>query len=139
VFPVRYVLLFIYYLDAKKENCKGEEHNELPRDPLGGRSSLSSPHQSSDTQLHCVKTNITCNHRHGRHMEKACGPPCSSICHNRKFRKQVCQYRLLVRLPLKVATVVQQIMTELSESVSEKGKIMVITKMVLNLMQQNGC
>jgi hypothetical protein len=31
----------------QKENCKGEEHNELPRDPLGGCSSLSSPHQSS--------------------------------------------------------------------------------------------
>jgi hypothetical protein len=33
---------------------------------------------------------------------------------------------------LKVATVVQQIMTELNEAVSEIGKIMVITKMVLN-------
>jgi hypothetical protein len=39
---------------------------------------------------------------------------------------------------LKVATVVQQIMTELSEAVSEKDKIMVITKLVLNLMKQNG-
>jgi hypothetical protein len=33
---------------------------------------------------------------------------------------------------------VQQIITELSEAVSEKGKIMVITEMVLNLMKQNG-
>jgi hypothetical protein len=40
---------------------------------------------------------------------------------------------------LKIATVVQQIITELSEAVSEKDKIMVITKMVLNLMKQNGC
>jgi hypothetical protein len=40
---------------------------------------------------------------------------------------------------LKVAIVVQQIVIELSESVSEKDKIMVITKMVLNLMKQNGC
>jgi hypothetical protein len=40
---------------------------------------------------------------------------------------------------LKAATVVQQIMTDLSEAVSEKNKIMVITKMVLNLMKQNGC
>jgi hypothetical protein len=38
-----------------------------------------------------------------------------------------------------MATVVHQIMTELSEAVSEKDRIMVITKMVLNLMQQNGC
>jgi hypothetical protein len=37
---------------------------------------------------------------------------------------------------LKVVTVVQQIMTELSEAVSEKDKIMVITKIVLNLMKQ---
>jgi hypothetical protein len=35
---------------------------------------------------------------------------------------------------LKVATVAQQIMRELNEAVSEEEKIMVITKMVLNLM-----
>jgi hypothetical protein len=40
---------------------------------------------------------------------------------------------------LKIATVVHQIMTELSEATSEKDKITVITKMVLNLMKQNGC
>jgi hypothetical protein len=34
---------------------------------------------------------------------------------------------------------VQQIITEHSEAVSEKDKIMVITKMVLNLMKQDGC
>jgi hypothetical protein len=36
-------------------------------------------------------------------------------------------------------TVLQQIMTELSEAVSERDKIMVTTKMVLNLMKQNDC
>jgi hypothetical protein len=40
---------------------------------------------------------------------------------------------------LQVATLVQQIMRELSEAVSEKDKIMVIIKMALNLMKQNGC
>jgi hypothetical protein len=40
---------------------------------------------------------------------------------------------------LKVATVVQQIMTELSEAVSEKDKIMVITKTLFNIMEQNDC
>jgi hypothetical protein len=39
----------------QKGNYKGEKHNELPRDPLGGRSSLSSPHQSSPMQLHCIR------------------------------------------------------------------------------------
>jgi hypothetical protein len=39
----------------------------------------------------------------------------------------------------KIATVVQQIMTELSEAVSEKDKLMINTKMVLNVMKQNGC
>jgi hypothetical protein len=39
---------------------------------------------------------------------------------------------------LKISTVVQQIMTELSEAVSG-DKIAVITKMVLNLIKQNGC
>jgi hypothetical protein len=33
---------------------------------------------------------------------------------------------------------VQQAMTELSEAVSEESKIMIITKMALNLMKQNG-
>jgi hypothetical protein len=40
---------------------------------------------------------------------------------------------------LKVANIVQQIMTQLSEGASEKDKLMVITRMVLNLMIQNGC
>jgi hypothetical protein len=44
-------------------HAKGEEHNELPRDSLGGRSSLSSHHHSSPTQLHYVKTNNTSNHK----------------------------------------------------------------------------
>jgi hypothetical protein len=64
--------------------------HQLLRNPLGGRSSLSSPHHSSPTQLHCVKTRNTSNHRHRRHMGKTCGLPCSSIYHYRKFRKQVC-------------------------------------------------
>jgi hypothetical protein len=54
----------------RKENCKGEEHNELPRNPLGGRSSLSSPHRSSPTQLHCVKTVNTSNQWHRRQRGK---------------------------------------------------------------------
>jgi hypothetical protein len=33
---------------------------------------------------------------------------------------------------------VQQIITELSEAVREKDKIMVITEMVLNVMKQKG-
>jgi hypothetical protein len=39
----------------------------------------------------------------------------------------------------KVATAVHQIMTNLSEAVSEEDKIKVIRKMVLKLMKQNGC
>jgi hypothetical protein len=38
----------------------------------------------------------------------------------------------------KVATVVQQIMTELNGAVFEESKIVAITKIVLNLMKQNG-
>jgi hypothetical protein len=40
---------------------------------------------------------------------------------------------------LKTTNVVQQIFTELSEAVTEKYKIMVITKIVLNIIKQNGC
>jgi hypothetical protein len=39
---------------------------------------------------------------------------------------------------LRVVTVVQQIMTEFNGSVSEEQKIVAITKIVLNLMKQNG-
>jgi hypothetical protein len=37
-----------------------------------------------------------------------------------------------------VATVVHQIMTKLIKAVSEEDRVIVITKLVLNLMQQNG-
>jgi hypothetical protein len=123
-----------------KGELQREEHKEFPRNPLGGRSSLSSPHQGSPTQLHCFKTRNIRNHRHRRHIGKACGHPCSSICHNRKFGEEASQYRLTFWLTdtLKIATTVQQIVTELSEAVSEKDKIMIITKMALNLMKQNG-
>jgi hypothetical protein len=40
---------------------------------------------------------------------------------------------------LKVATVVLQIMKDLSESVPEEGKIMIATMKVLDLMELNGC
>jgi hypothetical protein len=40
----------------QKENCNGEEHNKLIRNPLGGRSSLCSLHHSSPMQLHYIKT-----------------------------------------------------------------------------------
>jgi hypothetical protein len=39
---------------------------------------------------------------------------------------------------LRVVTVVQQIMTEFNGAVSEEDKIVAITKIVLNLMNQNG-
>jgi uncharacterized protein YggL (DUF469 family) len=40
---------------------------------------------------------------------------------------------------LQVATVVRQIMKELSEAVSEEDKLMIVTMVVLDLMQWNGC
>jgi hypothetical protein len=39
---------------------------------------------------------------------------------------------------IRVVTVAQQIMTEFSGAVSEKDKIVAITKIVLNLMKQDG-
>jgi uncharacterized coiled-coil protein SlyX len=38
----------------------------------------------------------------------------------------------------KVARIVQQIMTELNGAVTEEQKIVAITKLVLNLMKENG-
>jgi hypothetical protein len=39
---------------------------------------------------------------------------------------------------LRIVTVVQQIMKEFNGNVSEEAKIVVITKIILNLMKQNG-
>jgi hypothetical protein len=39
---------------------------------------------------------------------------------------------------LRVETVVQQIMTEFNGAVSQEDKIVAITKIILNLMKQNG-
>jgi hypothetical protein len=117
----------------RKENCKGEEHNQLPRDLLGGHS----PRQSSPTQLHCVNTLNTSEHRHRRQMEKASGTPCSNICQNWKIRKQAAS--LSDNHTLKVATVVPQIMTELREAVSEEDIIIVITNETKCLLEFVGC
>jgi hypothetical protein len=93
----------------------------------------------------CISTPVVTldnsNHRHRRQMGKACSTPFSSICHNRNFRKLVCQYRPPVTSDsdkLKVTAVVRQIMTERSEAVSEEDKVMIVTIMVLDLMQRNG-
>jgi hypothetical protein len=75
-------------------------------------------------------------------MENACGPPVQQHLPQQGIQK----IGLSVQAPsptnsdtLKVATVVQQIITEISEAVLEQDKIMVITKMVLRLVKQNGC
>jgi hypothetical protein len=52
------------------ENCKEEEHNELSRYPLGGSSSLGSPHQTSPTQLYYVKTLGANNQSHRRRAKR---------------------------------------------------------------------
>jgi hypothetical protein len=73
--------------------------------------------------LHCVKTHNTSNRIHRRHIGKAWRSPCTNIYHNRKFREEV----LSVQAPssinndtLKISSLVQQIMTELSEAVLER-------------------
>jgi hypothetical protein len=54
-------------------------------------------HQGSPSHLHCVKIRNISSHRH-RRREKLSRS--SSICHNRKFREQVGQYILPVRLTM---------------------------------------
>jgi hypothetical protein len=120
----------------RKENCK-EEHSELSKDALGGRSCPSSSHQCGLTQLHCAKTYNTSNHRHRRHMGKAYRPHLPQQEIQRCLSVQVSSWTNSDTL--KICTLVQQFMPELSEAVSGKNKIMVITKMVLNLLKQNGC
>jgi hypothetical protein len=93
----------------RKENCK-EEHDKLPRDPLGGCSFLSSPHESSPMQLHCVETNITSSHEQSQTEQQ--------YLPQKEFQKT----GLSVQAPSLSSndTVVHQIMTELSKAVSEE-------------------
>jgi hypothetical protein len=120
----------------RKQNCKGEEHNDLPRDHFWGRSSISSDHHSNSTQLHWVKTRNTSNHRHRRY-----GKSFRPTVQQHLSQQEIYRIGLSVHAPsstdndmLEVSNVVQQIMTELSEAESEKDKIIVITKMVSNLI-----
>jgi hypothetical protein len=126
----------------RNKNCKGEEHNELPTYFLGGRSSLSSPHQSSPTQLHCIKTLNTSNHKNRRSFQ--------TTVQKHLPQQEIQRTGLSVQAPsstnndtLKIITVVQLIITELNEAESETDKIMVITKMILNktkwLLEFIGC
>jgi hypothetical protein len=66
-------------------------------------------------------------------MGKACGTPNSRISHNRKFSKQVSVQasRSSNNFLLKVALVLQQIITELSESVPEEDKKLSLQKWYL--------
>jgi hypothetical protein len=70
--------------------------------------------------MHYIKTLNTNNHLNSRNMGKACDTRFSSMCHNRKFRKQVSQHwsdqkdlslpRLLIsgrHLPLKIAALIK--------------------------------
>jgi hypothetical protein len=106
----------------RKENCKREEHNRLPKGTSAGRffSKFTSPKQSYAAALHQDTQHQ--QPQASQTDEKNCGPPCSSSCHKRKFRKQVCQHRL--------ANVVQLIITDFSVVLSGKDKIMSITNMV---------
>jgi hypothetical protein len=61
-------------------------------------------------------------------------------------QKQILKTGLSVQAPsssnnymLKVAAAVQHIMTVLSETMSQKDKIMVVPKLVHDLMKQSGC
>jgi hypothetical protein len=94
----------------QKENCIGEEHNDLPRDPLGAHSPLSSPHQSSPTQLHCIRTLNASNHSHCRQKGKARGTPVQQHLPQQEIQKT----GLSIQAPslpnndtLKEATVIQ--------------------------------
>jgi hypothetical protein len=86
-------------------------------------------------QLHCFKTHNSNNHRHCRDGKSVQQPvqhlPQQEI---QETSLSVQAHSLTNNEILKVATVVQQIMRELSEAVSQEEKIMVITKKVLNLM-----
>jgi hypothetical protein len=101
-----------------KENCKGEGHSELPRDPLGGPSSLISHHHSCTTSRQTTPATIN-------NADKAASA-------TKGFQKT----DLSVQAPSSsnndtIATVVHQIMTKLIKAVSEEDRVMVITKLVL--------
>jgi hypothetical protein len=109
----------------QKKNCKGKEHNKIPRNPLGERSSkFTSPEQFFAAALH-----QDMQHQQPQAL-KTGGKSVQQHLPQQEFQRT----DRSVQAPSsseKVTTVVQQIMAELSEAVSE-DKIMAITKMVLN-------
>jgi hypothetical protein len=96
----------------RKEKCNDKEY-KLPRNPLRGRSSLSSSRLSMPSQLQCVKTRNISNHRHHTQTGKCCGPRVVGHATGGNSENRP-PFRLTA------ATVVQQIITELSEAASEK-------------------
>jgi hypothetical protein len=123
----------------KQLHCKGGTVFSTRSVPLGGRSFLYSPHQSSPTQLHCVKTTPATTETQAPQRDW------KSVWQHLP-QQEIQKAGLSVQAPsstnndmLKVTTAVQQIMTGLGEAVSEKDKIIFITRKVHNLKKRNGC
>jgi hypothetical protein len=114
----------------RKKNCKGEEHNELPRALLGERSSLS--YLTTAVLLSCITSRQTTSAT-TNNADRATVSATKGISENRSVSRNPSSSN-----DDTVATVVHQIMTKLTKAVSEEHRVMVITKLVLNLMQQNG-
>jgi hypothetical protein len=126
----------------RKGNSKGEEHNELPRDSLGEHNSLkfTSSEQSyaaalrQDTQQQQPQAPQT----DGKSVQH----PVQQHLPQQEFQKtdvSVQAPSLSDNDKIEVATVVGQIMRELSGAVSEEDKVMIVTMMVLDIMQRNSC
>jgi hypothetical protein len=122
----------------RKENCR-EEQSELPSDPLG---------EFFFSKFTLLKQSYAAALRHDNQhqQQKASQAEGKSIWHPVQQYQSQHEFQkpdLSVQTPRSsnntVATVVHQIMSELSVTVSEKNRVMVITKMVLNLIYQNGC
>jgi hypothetical protein len=99
-----------------KENCNGEENNEIPRDLLGGRQSYAL-HCSTPATRDTAEGSQSIQHPMQQHMPQ------------QKIQKTSLSVQASSSTNndlLGVTIVVQQILTELSEAVFEEHKIMVL-------------
>jgi hypothetical protein len=125
-------------------HAKGElqrrKAQRAPKEPSGRKffSRFTSPEQSYAAELR--QDNQNQQPKAPQTEEKNVRDPMQQYLPQQKFQ----QTGLSVQAPSSsnkttIATVAHPIMTELNDAASQEDRVMVITKMVLNLMKQNGC
>jgi hypothetical protein len=96
-----YIYLFIYCDMAPERRNSGARETDVAREWFG-KLIVSATAVTSRNNRRAAGSNVAALYGARRivPLQWNMQPPCSSICNNRKFREQVCQYRLQLRLTM---------------------------------------